>query len=65
MNDHGVAEWAEELREFMAALLGVDPDPVIVFTSDVPGLVAAQAILGGDHELVICLLEEAFAHWVA
>ena len=45
----------------MATLLDVDPDPVIVFTSDLPGLVAAQEILGSEHELVTCLLEEEFA----
>lgn len=109
MDDHVVAEWAEELREFvaacraarplperdtltpalewqcrivggalltwlhehgpgflqeravMASLIGVDPDPVIVFTSDVPGLVAAEELLGSDHERVVFLLEEEFA----
>jgi len=109
MDDHGVAEWADDLRRFatacrsmrplpergtftpaqewqcrivggalltwlrehgprllqeravMATLLRVDPDPVIVFTSDVPGLVAANEILGSDHERVVMLLDEEFA----
>ncbi|TVR92458.1 MAG: hypothetical protein EA416_07330 [Trueperaceae bacterium] len=59
LHEHGPGFLRE--RATMAALLGVDPDPVIVFTSDVPGLVAAREILGDDHELVICLLEEEFA----
>ncbi|MBW6454624.1 MAG: hypothetical protein K0A98_01950 [Trueperaceae bacterium] len=48
-------------RTAMARLLEVDPDPATVFTSDVPGLVAAQEILGSDHERVVFLLEEEFA----
>jgi len=36
----------------MAKLLDVHPDPAIVFTSDVPGLVAAEEILGPDPGVV-------------
>lgn len=43
----------------MARLLASTPDPAIVFTSDVAGLVVARAIVGLDHERAACLLEEA------
>ena len=59
LQEHGPRFLQE--RAVMATLLDVDPDPVIVFTSDLPGLVAAQEILGSEHELVTCLLEEEFA----
>lgn len=48
-------------RAVMSKLLGIDRDPAIVFTSDVPGLVAAQEIVGPDHERVIYLLEDEFS----
>jgi len=59
LQDHGPRFLQE--RATMAALLEVEPDPAIVFTSDLPGLVAAQEILGSEHELVTFLLEEEFA----
>jgi hypothetical protein len=42
-------------------LLGVDREPAIVFTSDIPGLVAAQGIVGPEHERVVYLSEDEFA----
>lgn len=47
-------------RAVMHKMLGIDRDPAIVFTSDVPGLVAAQEIVGTDHERVVYLLEDEF-----
>jgi hypothetical protein len=47
-------------RAVMCKLLEIDRDPVIVFTSDIPGLVAAQEIVGPDHERVVFLLEEEY-----
>jgi hypothetical protein len=48
-------------RAVMCNLLGIDRDPAIVFTSDLPGLVAAREIVGPDHERVIYLLGDEFA----
>ncbi len=45
----------------MSKLLEIDPGPFIVFTSDVPGLVAAQEILGQDHDRIDFLLEGEYA----
>ncbi len=59
LREHGPSFLQE--RAAMARLLEVDPDPAIVFTSDVPGLVAAQEILGPDHDRVVFMLEEEFA----
>jgi len=50
-----------EQRSVLGTLLDVDDDPAIVFTSNMPGLIAAREILGPDHERVICLLEREFA----
>jgi hypothetical protein len=50
-----------EERVVMCKLLGIDRDPTIVFTSDVPGLIAAREIVGPDHERVVYLLEDEFA----
>lgn len=38
----------------------IEPEPIIVFTSDVPGLVAAQPIVGSDHERIVFLLDSEF-----
>ena len=48
-------------RAAMCGVLGIDPAPVIVFTSNVAGAIAAQQILGADHERVIFLLEGEYA----
>lgn len=48
-------------RAVMCKLLGIDRDPAIVFTSNVPGLVAAREIIGPHHERVLYLLEDEFA----
>jgi hypothetical protein len=45
-------------RAVLAKLLEIDREPFIVFTSDIPGLVAAQQILGTDHERVGFLLQD-------
>jgi hypothetical protein len=47
-------------RSVMAHMLGVDPEPFIVFTSDTPGLVAAQEILGNDEECVAFMFEHEY-----
>lgn len=59
LQEHGPRFLQE--RSAMARLLGVDPDPIIVFTSDVPGAVAATEILGPEHERVVILLDEEYA----
>lgn len=48
-------------RAVMHKMLGIDRDPVVVFTSTVPGLVAAREIVGPDHERVVYLLEDEYA----
>jgi hypothetical protein len=48
-------------RAVICTLQDIDRDPTIVFTSDLPGLVAAREIVGPDHERVIYLLEDEFA----
>ena len=48
-------------RVVMCGLLGLDRDPLIVFTSDTPGLVAAHEILAPDHEKVGFLLKDEFS----
>jgi hypothetical protein len=48
-------------RAVMCKLLDIDHDPAIVFTSDLPGLVAAREIVEPDHERVVYLLEDEFA----
>lgn len=52
-------------RAMMAKLLEIDREPSIVFTSDIPGLVAAQEIVGQDNEQVAFLLEEEYAAMAA
>ncbi len=48
-------------RAMMAGMLGVDPEPAILFTSNVPGLVAAQELVGTGHNRVVFLLEDELA----
>jgi hypothetical protein len=48
-------------RAVVCELLGLDRDPAVVFTSDVPGLVAAREVVGPDHERVVYLLDDEFA----
>lgn len=50
-----------QARVALCTVLGIDRDPAIVFTSDVPGLLAAQEIIGPHHERVVYLLKEEFA----
>jgi hypothetical protein len=50
-------------RAVMHKILEIDRNPFIVFTSDMPGLVAAQEIVGADHEQVGFLLEDEHAAW--
>jgi hypothetical protein len=48
-------------RAVMSKLLKIEPEPSIVFTSDIPGLIAAQEIVGEDHERVAFLLDGDYA----
>lgn len=52
----GMAQLLNPLRETQ-----LDGTPAIVFTSDVSGLVAAQALIGPSHDRVIYLLEHEYA----
>ena len=52
-------------RRVLSKMMKVSPDPDIVFTSNMPGLVAAAEILGDDHDGTAFLLEDEYSHWVA
>jgi hypothetical protein len=47
-------------RAVLGPMLELDAEPLLVFTSDVPGLVAAQEILGPEPERAVCLLVEEY-----
>lgn len=47
-------------RAVLSKILEIDREPFIVFTSEIPGLVAANEILGTDHERVGFVLEVEF-----
>jgi hypothetical protein len=51
-------------RRVLAKMMKVSPDPGVVFTSNMPGLVAAAEILGNDHEGIEYLLEDEYAQWI-
>lgn len=51
-------------RALLARMAGVDPDPCIVFTSDLPGMVAAHQILGDDQDAVMWLGLDEFTSWI-
>ena len=48
----------------LAPSLGIEPDPCIVFTTDVPGLVAAEEILDRSDRIA-CLSGTAFDLWLS
>ncbi len=58
LREHGPRFLQE--RAVMCKLLDIDRDPAIVFTSDVPGLVAAREIVGPDHDRVVYLRVDEF-----
>jgi hypothetical protein len=55
---HGPDFLAE--RAALAELLGIEPDPFVVFVSTLPGLIAAEQILGRDHPRVVAVAPEVF-----
>ncbi len=52
-------------RQVLSRALGVDPDPFVVFTSDIPGLVAAREILGNEDERILYLSDTDYDNWIA
>lgn len=50
-------------RQVMCGLLGIEPDPLVVFTSTAPGLIAATQIITSEIESVVFLKDEEFATW--
>jgi hypothetical protein len=48
-------------RKVLRKLMGISPDPFIVFTSNMPGLVAANEILDGQQEQIAFLLQSEFS----
>ena len=61
LNDHGPRMLQE--RRMLARTMHVEEDPCIVFTSSVPGLVAAQEIIGLDDEGIVYLGDDEFEAW--
>lgn len=55
------------LRERKARhkVMGLDPNPGIVFTSDTAGLVAAEDVLESHGATTVFLYEDEFARWLA
>ena len=63
--------WLEDIgptflqeRSVLCTALEIEPDPFVVFTSDTPGLVAAQEILGTDNEKITFLSGREFEAWL-
>jgi len=54
-----------EERVVLHKLLEIVPDPYLIFTSNMPGLVAAQEIVGDANERIVYLLEREFEDWQA
>ena len=59
---HGPAILRE--RQVLHKLMDVDPTPGIVFTSNIPGLLAAQEIIEVDSQEIIYLHEKEFQDWL-
>ena len=47
-------------RSVMCKTLGIDPEPFIAFTSDAPGLAAANQVIGADNPRADFLFEDEF-----
>lgn len=60
LREHGPALLAE--RQLLAPQL--DPEPIVVFVSNRPGLVAADQILGRGHDRVVALSDNDYAEHV-
>lgn len=58
--DHWLAE-----RDFLSRDFKVDPDPVIIFVSSVPGLVAAREIHDPRPEYFVYLSAESYEEFIA
>ena len=52
-------------RQVLFNALGVEPDSFIVFTSDVPGLVAAREIIGSGNDRLLYLSDKDYEEWIA
>jgi hypothetical protein len=50
-------------RKVLSKLLEIEPEPLIVFTSTVPGLIAATEIITPENESVLFLADDDFAKW--
>lgn len=57
------SEFLQE-RQVLAPMLGVSPEPAIIFTSNVPGLVAANVIFQGCPEQYVFLLDDELRGWL-
>ena len=62
LEQHGPAFLRE--RKVLHKTMNVDPDPGIVFTSNIPGLLAAQEIIGDGGQEVVYLHEKEFQRWL-
>lgn len=50
-------------RQAMSGTLGIEPEALIVFTSTIPGLVAARQIIPADNQAILYLEHDEFAGW--
>jgi hypothetical protein len=62
LDHHGPAFLSE--RKVLHKLIRVDPEPGIVFTSNIPGLLAAKEILGIEMNQIVYLHEKEFQRWL-
>lgn len=51
-------------RQVLHKVMNVDPDPGIVFTSNIPGLLAADEIIGSNGQEVVFLHEKEYKRWL-
>ena len=59
----GAGQGYLQQRKVAHKALEVEPDPYIVFTSNMSGLVASSRVLGESQPHMVSLLEEEFARW--
>jgi hypothetical protein len=62
LNKYGPAFLQE--RAVLSSLMNVSKDPILVFTSTVPGMVAAREILADASESVVALFAEELIDWL-
>jgi hypothetical protein len=62
LREHGPSLLQE--RAVLADYKRWDKEPIVIFTSEEPGLVAAKEILGGDSSRVLFLYPKEYKRWI-